>query len=162
MSVHLEIVFVQLVGEEAVRYFITRKELSDRTKDPDDLVLSELALTQAGGAPIHPEDCIVHSTSWRYDPGHSIVLTYMVYTDRVLFQAPKARVLDLADAPMASSPDPSRPRPRHIEEAHVVAHGIRHICHLVNEGQQQFQDRLTASSLRAFRDMECRLAGRLG
>ncbi|MFC4530734.1 hypothetical protein [Sphaerisporangium dianthi] len=68
----------------------------------------------------------VHSTSWRYEPGGEVVLTYAVcpdpWTHLPAVRLPYMRV--------ARGGAPATPSPVDMTVANVVAHGIRHLAYL--------------------------------
>lgn len=71
---------------------------------------------------------VLHSTSWRYDPGGHVVLTYAVLPD----PDPTAPATLLDSNEIARGSHPGRPAPDHIVGANVVAHAIRHLAQLVD------------------------------
>ncbi|WP_214321178.1 hypothetical protein [Nonomuraea sediminis] len=87
----------------------------DREGDP-----SELARSLAG------EPLLLHSTSWRHEPGQGIVLTYAAYPD----PDPDAPADELDELEVAFGAAPDDPRPAELAPAHVAAHAIRHLAFL--------------------------------
>jgi hypothetical protein len=103
------------------------------------------ALTEGLGGLFDPSTSIVHSTSWRYEPGHgALVLSYVA-----ILQPPEgladpppnftveAVTIGHAD-PVAEQDDPSA-----IRVADVLAHGLHHFALL------RFTDAAIASALSA-------------
>ena len=84
-------------------------------QDPD-RVARGLAAGQ--GTPV-----LVHSTSWRWEPPDSVVLTYVAVID-----ASVADLTPLQDPVIVTSGDPLRPRPDDLHDHHVVAHAVWHLA----------------------------------
>lgn len=161
MKLSLELIIASLADRSSLRYFVMRQDISSGEQDPDALVLELLDSPQHGIPSIARKNCFVHSTSWRYEPRQTVVLTYFVYSDLHSFRKNPGRLLRLQDAAIPASSDPTRPRPAHIAEEHVVAHGIRHLSHLVKDNSQNVRSILAPQSIQILQEMESRLAGRL-
>lgn len=128
MRVWVEIFQVAVDGPE-VSY---RKTLVDATgldRDPDEVVAGHLACPDGDGA----EPVFVHSTSWRYAPDGSLVLTYLALVRCAARLEGRARSADLRSVRLPDSQGPQRPRPAEILEEHVLAHGLRHLALLEQE-----------------------------
>jgi len=69
---------------------------------------------------------VVHSTSWRFNPGAGVVLTYVVLPD----PDPVAPARTLWEPAVVCSGDARRPAPPVLHEHHVVAHAVRHLADL--------------------------------
>jgi len=70
----------------------------------------------------------IHSTSWRWEPGGRIVLTYVAWMKDGRLD-PDAR--PLPPLPTPGPTDPLHPRPAEIRELDPLAHGLRHLAFLV-------------------------------
>lgn len=161
MRVELEILLAQLGENDTLDYVPVRRDISSDPQDPDDMVHRSLLepglLGQSG---LSPQDCIIHSTSWRFEADARLVLTYLVYTDHSGFPRGGARRVPLRGLHLATNPDPARPRPAAIHEEQVLAHGLRHLSYLIKNGQFQNTDRLLPRSLSTLQSLETTLAGR--
>lgn len=69
---------------------------------------------------------VVHSTSWRYQPGGQIVLTYAVCPD----PDPELPAMELTDLRLARGASPATPTPDDVQVENVIAHALRHLAHL--------------------------------
>ena len=78
-------------------------------------------------------DVVLHSTSWRYEPSGTLILTYALLpdpdsdTDPDRAAAEPLRSLDLARGAYSASPAPA-----HISVRHVAAHALRHLALLAH------------------------------
>jgi hypothetical protein len=161
MKLSLEVIIASLTDHATLRYFVVRKEITEQGDDPDDLVLGLLGAPAGDHPAIIPEQSIIHSTSWRFERQKTIVLTYLVYSDFAEFRDRPGKLLSLQGAAITGGSDPARPRPKQIAEEHVVAHGIRHISHLVKQDNRNLREVLAPRSIRVFEEMDSLLAGRL-
>jgi hypothetical protein len=128
MKLFLEIFLCAEAPGRNVRYTCLQVEITDRRCDPD-VVLGEVL---AGiGLQADQAGCCAHSTSWRYEPGRT-VLTYLVWMGIQDLPAIETHVLapERVEPPNASGP--LRPRPTEIKEEHVLAHGLRHLRFLAD------------------------------
>lgn len=161
MKLILEVIFASLIQGGSVRYSVITEEITGHDKDPDDIVQGMMEMKGCGGPAGGSGHCFVHSTSWRYEPERTIVLTYLVYSDLPLFKEREGKTLPLDRASISRSDSLERPRPHRIDEEHVVAHGIRHLGHLVRQNVQNVCAILSPDSIAVLREMEITLAGRL-
>ncbi len=148
MQIVLEVFFMTLSAPASIRSVVRRKDITTRGIDPDDGVLELIAQAQDDGVAVKREQCFIHSTSWRYEPERTIVLTYLAYSDHLSFPEEAGTVFQPADVPPATSADPGRPRPPEIKEVHVAAHAIRHLSFLAKNGQGALHDILKPETLR--------------
>lgn len=82
------------------------------------------ALAETSGAQV----AMLHSTSWRWEEGGRIVLTYLAWVrDGTL--PPMAEALP--ETPARASTDPLRPRPKEIARLDPLFHGLRHFAFLL-------------------------------
>jgi hypothetical protein len=160
MKVRLEIFLATLAGDTTVRYVVHRHDITHKPRNPDDLVLALTFNKNAGPVAISKEHCYIHSTSWRYEHDGSIILTYLVYSDRMEFQDNVGSVLKLEDASVTVSEDATRPRPAILMEQQIVVHGIRHLSYLAKIANRNLLDVISPDSLRRFKAMESLLAGK--
>lgn len=81
-----------------------------------------------GGISAADPATVVHSTSWRYEPG-TVVLTYAICPDpEPWLPATEAPVLEIARGPA-----PAAPSPAGFSLVNVVAHAVRHLAFLMAE-----------------------------
>jgi len=161
MKLTLEVIFASLTDGAAVRYSVRSEDITGREKDPDDIVHELLDALGCGITAEGDKRCFIHSTSWRFEPRRTVVLTYFVYSDAPLFTEQNDKLLLLTQAAISGGDCPERPRPRHIAEEHVVAHGIRHLSHLVKNNAQNVRGILAPTSILVFQEMESVMAGRI-
>lgn len=161
MKLILEVIFASLIQGGRVRYSVITEEITGHDNDPDDIVHEMMERWGCGATAGGRQHCFVHSTSWRYEPERTIVLTYFVYSDLPLFKNREGKTLPLDRASVSRGNSPERPRPHRIDEEHVVAHGIRHLGHLVRQNVQNVCSILSPDSIAVLREMEVSLAGRL-
>jgi len=82
-----------------------------------------------GGVSAADPGTVVHSTSWRYEPGGTVVLTYAICPDPEPWRpATEAPVLEIARGPAPAAPSPDR-----FSLVNVVAHAVRHLAFLMAE-----------------------------
>lgn len=161
MKLSLEVIVASLADQSTVRYFVRKENITQWETDPDEIVLELLQSPEYDISTGARQNCIVHSTSWRFEPHQTIVLTYFVYSDMPMFSKNSGKLLSLHDATFSVGADPAKPRPARIDEEHVVTHGIRHISHLVKAGSQNILRILTPDSIQAFQTIDSVLAGRV-
>ena len=161
MQLSLEVILATLTDQSTIRYCVLNEDITGWEHDPDKIVLELLESPEYDIPTIARENCFIHSTSWRYEPHQTVVLTYFVYSDVLMFRENGGKLLPLYDATISVSDDPTKPRPARIDEEHVVTHGVRHISHLVKEGSQNILRILTPDSIQSFQAIDSLLAGRL-
>lgn len=83
----------------------------------------ELALRIWLGAGSGTSVSVVHSTSWRFEAGLGVVLTYAALPD----PDPEADAVELVSPTVVCSEDPRRPQPQGLHGHHVAAHAVRHL-----------------------------------
>ena len=160
MKVNLEIIVASLNGHASLRYLVSRHDISGNLIDPDHLIKDIISNEEHNHPTIPWDQCIIHSTSWRYEEDQSLVLTYIVYSDYAVFRQDSGKILSLYGVHTPKNGSLTRPRPAHIVESHVVAHGIRHLSHLVKRNSAMHKV-LSSTSLEAFQALEGTLAGRI-
>lgn len=161
MQLSLEVILATLSDQSTIRYCVRNEDITDWEHDPDKIVLELLESPEYDIPSVARDNCFIHSTSWRYEPHQTVVLTYFVYSDIPMISESICKLLPLHDATISFSADPTKPRPARIDEEHVVTHGIRHISHLVKEGSQNILRILSPDSIQAFQSIDSLLAGRL-
>lgn len=126
MRLMLELFICTHQAGETVSYHRLCRDISDRREDPDGIVIQ---LLQDTGIDSRNNTAWSHSTSWRYEGGHTI-LTYIVWGSvRLLNGLPTRCLVVPTAAPQAAGP--LAPRPRRIREEDVLVHGLRHLHFLV-------------------------------
>lgn len=161
MRLILEVIFTSFNEKQDICYQTVHKDISLLQEDPDDLVHDIIRTPSDQRTLLSPQQCIVHSTSWRYEKPRDLILTYLVFSDKIMLARNSSAILCLEKVGMAEQTDPSRPRPLNIQHEQVVLHGIRHISHLVKQKSQNFSHILETRSILAFQQMETNLAGRI-
>jgi hypothetical protein len=105
---------------------------------------------------------MLHSTSWRWEPDGTIVLTYLAYFEPNNFSAGTVTLLARKELAPVPTTNPNRPRPKVIREADVLAHGMRHLSFLVrNDRSGRLAAVLSPRSLEFFSTVADQLAGQL-
>ena len=161
MTLSLEIIVASLFDQSTLRYFILSEDITDRECDPDKIVHELLDSPECDFPPEAKNNCFVHSTSWRFESNQTIVLTYLVYTDMLMFLKNPGKLFSLHEVAISSSNIPNMPRPTEITEKNILSHGIRHFSHLVKNNCQNVCSILSPQSIRVFREMEDTMSGRI-
>lgn len=132
MKISLELWFAKIVGDK-VLFERQETDISDTSDSPDKIVRQRI--TQLSGEiSVAADECIIHSTSWRFDVLQSrVILTFLVYADKLNFKEGSASSLDLGDLVMANSESPSHPVPKVFSDSHVLAHALRHLSFLAGK-----------------------------
>jgi len=162
MKVVLEVFFMTLSAPASIRYVVRRMDISTRGLDPDDGVLQLIAEAKDDGIVVKREQCFIHSTSWRYEPERTIVLTYLAYSDYMALPDKAGTVFQPADVPLATSAEPDRPRPNEVREEQVAAHAFRHLSFLVKNGRSAVHDILGPDTQRFLMAINDLPAGKFG
>lgn len=155
MKVHIELFQVAMDGFEAC-YRKTVVDATGSDRDPDEVVAGYLACPD--GEPGDP--VLVHSTSWRYAPDGSLVLTYLALVGCAARLGESSQRADLRAVELPASRGPRCPRPAEIREEHVLAHGLRHLAFL-EQAQGTVGTYLGARAANHFADLAPAPAGRL-
>ena len=150
MRVLAEVLFARVTGR-VLRFQVARFDLDRSRRDPDASV-REFADAKLG----EPDALrVVHSTSWRYQ-GRGIVLSYLVYSDRL---APPGR---FRRARLDALPSPDEPaRDARDRDRAVAAHALRHLAFLVAQDPNEYRAKLSADTVRALRRLKPAAAGRV-
>jgi hypothetical protein len=144
-----EVLFAR-IGKGDLRFQVARFALDGRGEP--DRVVREYADLRIG----EPDDLrVVHSTSWRYERA-KIVLTYLVYSDRLRFRgrARRARIGALPGAEEAARNGKDRDR-------QVAAHALRHLALLVAEDPKTYEGKIGGGTRRTLRRLRPAAAGRV-
>jgi hypothetical protein len=151
--VAVEVFSVGFPGSPGPGLLFSRGEATlARGQDPDSLSRSLAAGPAAAIAAIH-------STSWRWEAGGRIVLTYVAWMKGGVL-GPGARALPPLPAPGPT--DPLHPRPSRIRELDPLAHGLRHLAFLVQQDRAgALRAALGVRAVAALRSFEPAVAGRL-
>lgn len=157
MCIKVELFVLTVATPETLRY-VRREATVDHGSDPDAVAWS---LVDARHGAEGPGAYVLHSTSWRWEEGGTVVLTYVACTDRLAPSLEPAGEVDRADLALHPS-HPLRPRPERIREEDVVRHAIRHLGLLVRApASRAIAEALTPEALAFFRGVAPGLAGRL-
>ena len=150
MRVLTEILFARVAGRDLC-FQVARFDGTRSRGDPD-ASARRFADTRLG----EPDALrVVHSTSWRYERG-GIVLSYLVYSDRLAFRGrPRRARLDALPSPEEPAHD-ARDRDRA-----VASHALRHLAFLVAQDPREYEAKLSATTLRALRRLRPEAAGRV-
>ena len=160
----IELFQVALVESASLRY--VRREAPLDGRGPDAIV-AEL-LSGRGDAPkfFAGDPAIVHSTSWRYEVGGTVILTYLAYGEKAnpsALAGKDVQTIQKCDLPGSGATDPDRPRPPALAHEDVLAHGLRHLALLARRtGGERFVERLGEHSRHFFSSIEPGLAGEIG
>ena len=114
-AVHVEVVHLALAAP-GLGWSVTGHPL-DAGRDPDSVARTCVDPTATMLA--------VHSTSWRWQPPGTLVLTYAA-----LLEHTELALRPLDDPVILTSGDPLRPRPTDLHDHHVVAHAVWHVAML--------------------------------
>ncbi len=161
MKIFLEVFFTTMVGEDTIKYNVRRQDITCDKRDPDDVVRSIVSPTGDGCLELPYKGCFIHSTSWRYEHDGRIVITYLVFSDRLIFIDDTGATLMLKDVEAPRNIDPARPRPGKIREEQIVAHGIRHLGFLAKHHHRALNSVVCPDTLRYLREMEGLPAGKI-
>lgn len=151
VRVNAEVLFGRIDGKQ-FRFQVAHMDLTRRQTDPS-VIVGALSLRR------HPELArwssprVVHSTSWRHQTGR-IVLTFLVYSDDLVFSGAVRRVA------LAGLPSPKSSRKAPSANA-VAAHALRHLAFLCAEDPRSYEDRLESNSRRQLSKLRPAVAGRL-
>lgn len=126
-AVVVEVLFLRVCGRDKglLGYRVCRLPLTG-SSSPDDRAVQACGAGGAGGA--GGAVSVVHSTSWRYEPGAGVVLTYVAVPD----PDPGAPAVELLTPTVVCSEDAVRPQPRDLHDHHVAAHAVRHLSELAD------------------------------
>ena len=163
-KVVIELFEVALIDSASFRY--VRRVAALDLRGPD-AVVAELQRGSAESPSFFDSGpAIVHSTSWRYEAGGAVVLTYLAYGEKVNpsgVARKDARTIRQNALPGIGTTDPDKPRPASLAHEDVLAHGLRHLALLARRaGGDRFVERLGERSRRFFSSIEPELAGEIG
>jgi hypothetical protein len=157
--------FQVTLGESASLRYVRRVAALDG-RGPDATVAELLRGSAEAPSFFDGNPAIVHSTSWRYEEGGTVVLTYLAYGEKVkqaTFARKDTRTILQKDLPGIGVTDPDKPRPPSLAHEDVLAHGLRHLALLARRaGGDKFALRLGERSRRFFSYIEPELAGEIG
>lgn len=136
-GVHVEVLLLRLVGTTDGRPALASRTVRAPLDDgaPDEVARRLATRPAADGRSVPRADGqagpegeleLLHSTSWRFEPGNGVVLTYAALPD----PDPAAPAVALLHPAVVSSGDPVRPQPDLLHPHHVVAHAVRHLVEL--------------------------------
>lgn len=156
MNLRVELFVLTVESEDHLRY-VRREAPVEDGLDPDDVVWA--LLEPRHGIP-GPAASVVHSTSWRWEEGSIVILTYVACARGL--ELPLEPVRHLArEAVTFCGAHPLRPRPERIREEDVLAHAIRHMGFLVHApSSRSVADALSPEAREFFRAVGPGLAGR--
>ena len=158
MEIHLEIFFARITGGEII-YIKKVVDISTEESNPDNIVQRALNYNPIPGISDISE-LLIHSTSWRYENSGRLVLTYLVYSEKLNVTQANIEIIPLENLKVALSGNSKTPRPVIIEEKDIISHGFRHLGFLVKNDpviRQAFSANLT--SLKALEDLPGAVAG---
>lgn len=158
MKYFLEILLTKIIDEN-IHYKQVKVDITGKTDNPDDLVL--FTIQKYNQEIIQKNRLISHSTSWRYEPSGSTIITYIVYSDDFDFEGDDVRILPINQINILESGDPSKPRPTDITLESVVSHGVRHISYLVTNTPSVYQSVLNQNTVIRFKEIDIALAGKI-
>ena len=158
MTYFLEVILTKIVDEE-ILYKKVELDITNKSDNPDDLVL--LLVQKHTTGIIEKSRLISHSTSWRYVPAGSTIITYIVYSDDFDLSATDSTRLAISDIKIIESGDPTRPAPKEIPIESVVSHGIRHLSFLVTNNPSVYNSTINPNTLLRFKEIDTALAGKI-
>jgi hypothetical protein len=149
MRVLAEVLFARINGTE-LRFQVARFRLASRRGDPDEVVrrFADRRLTTPDALRV------VHSTSWRYEAG-AIVLSYLVYSDRLPFRGRSRRVR------LRALPDPEGSADGRDGDRAVASHALRHLAFLAAQDPREYEAKLSAATRRSLKALRPAAAGRV-
>jgi hypothetical protein len=161
MKTILEMFYVRVLGK-SVWYQRKEANLSRSGGGPDRFIRS---LLREKRRPVSGEseqkDFIVHSTSWRYEQPDKIILTYVAYSDELVFKGGKAKHLPLTRLHLITKKS-LRPSSAVELENRGVSHAMRHIAFLICFGDQDnFKSVLKPKTVEVFENLWISLAGKV-
>lgn len=158
MSYFLEVILTKIVGDE-ILYKRVELDITNKSDNPDELVL--LLVQKHSTGIVEKSRLISHSTSWRYVPAGSTIITYVVYSDDFELSASDASILAISDIKIIESGDPAHPAPKEIPIESVVSHGIRHLSFLVTNNPSVYNSTINPNTLLRFKEIDTALAGKI-
>lgn len=158
MKLHVEILFTK-IEKEQVSYYRDFFDLSYKSKDPD-IYVRKAVEQHAKLLQADPKESIIHSTSWRCDHDNLIVLTYIVYSDKLSLPSKQSKQIALSQLKIATSEDINKPKPIEIAEKNIVSHGLRHISFLI-KNDPVFKEKLKPDTKNSFKKIDMILAGKV-
>lgn len=163
MNLGLELFWVTPTPRRQVAWARRVVDLGTGGTDPDDLVLGWLHAPPSDAPCVDPARCVVHSTSWRYSPPATLLVTYLIYGEDIAFAPIPDGRLRVAGPPALARGTRLRPRPAVVTERAVLLHGLRHLAFLLRQpGAAMPADWLSARSRSLFATIDSGLAGGLG
>ncbi len=160
MKIVLEVFNMRIMGDKLC-YQRRQVDLSRKGMDPDVIAQSLIQhqLHTSNGGVL--QECVVHSTSWRYAVPGKIILTYVCYSDKMEFGRGILNTITIKQLQKIHITS-GRPRSRAGRERQVVAHAMRHISFLIKtDHENEFKDAFTPQTRRIFKSLWVSLAGRL-
>ena len=118
-AVVVEVLALRVTGEGGLAFRVLAGELGGG-RHPDAVARGLLGLSRDTG------DHLLHSTSWRHEPGGRVVLTYACCPD----PRPDLRAVPLRGETPARGEGPASPSPRRPRIEQVAAHAVRHLAFL--------------------------------
>ncbi len=118
IGVRIEVILLRTDAAGQLGFRVIRAPLG--SDHPDRCARRLAGLPAAGPA-------LLHSTSWRYDQGGAVVLSYVAAPE----VRPELPARPLPDVVIALSAAPDRPAPVRIGVRNVAAHGVRHLAMLM-------------------------------
>lgn len=162
MKTLLELFLVTRIPEG---FHVVRKalDLSQEQRDPDSVANEYVQfMFQDSSLITDKERYILHSTSWRYEAPHTIVLTYLVYADSFSFQHLHPYLLRTRELKLAHSENPKVPRPNNLSQNAILSHGLRHVAYLFSvDTRGVFKKVVSKETQQLFRRIDTQLAGEL-
>jgi hypothetical protein len=117
-GVRVEVIMLRADDAGGLEYRVLRAPLG--ADHPDRCARRLAELPDAGPA-------LLHSTSWRYDPGGAVVLSYVAAPEA----HPQLPARPLPEVVIALSAAPDEPTPVRVGVRNVAAHGVRHLAMLM-------------------------------
>jgi hypothetical protein len=164
--VRVQVELFQVALADDARLWYLRREAPLDTRGPD-VAVAELQRGAPGAAVFFDgSPAIVHSTSWRFEAGGTVVLTYLAFGEKLAarnFAHADVQSILWRQLPGLGATDPDRPRPTVLHHEDVLSHGLRHLALLAKRaGNDRFAKRLNRRSRAFFAAIEPEIAGQIG
>jgi hypothetical protein len=160
MKIALEIFLTKIVDDN-IQYHRIVVGITNQSGNPDPLVLDTVKQYCELMTALEQNKVISHSTSWHYENPDQCVLTYVVYSDLINFNSDGVTILPVDNVEVVEAEDSTHPRPKDLNETHVISHGLKHISFLIKEDSDKYSQVLNDHSIAMLLHLNGVLAGKL-
>ena len=159
MKIIMELFVCAFEAEEKILYHHFQVDITHRESDPDAVLAQALA---ENGIDLEQAACYVHSTSWRYDAG-STILTYLAWVPAwVITDVPNEVIIPrMVEYSRTTGIESACSRKPTLQD--VLIHGLRYFRFLLFECKDPRVSKAVhaANAIRFFRSLPPELAGRI-